>query len=57
MEVVVAEAYLEPSQASKVEIFAKIGNGFQPLFIFTIRSILEAWHLNKVLVLVSEESF
>ena len=57
MEVVVAEAYLEPSQASKVEIFAKIGNSFQPLFIFTIRSILEAWHLNKVLVLVSEESF
>ena len=56
MEVVVAEAYLEPSQA-KMEIFAKIGNGFQPLFIFTIRSILEAWHLNKVLVLVSEESF
>ena len=43
MEVVVAEAYLEPSQASKIEIFAKIVNGFQPLFIFTIRSILDVW--------------
>ena len=35
------ETYLEPCQISKMECFAKIINGFQPLTIFARRSILD----------------
>ena len=33
--------YLEPSPASKKELFGKIVNGFQPLTIFAKGSILD----------------
>ena len=34
-------AHLEPCQASKVELFAKIANGSKPLTIFAKISILD----------------
>ena len=37
----VAEAYSEPSQMSRTEVFARIVNEFQPLIIFTESSILD----------------
>ena len=37
------EAHSEPSQTYKMERFAKIVNGFQPLPIFAKPSILEVW--------------
>ena len=36
-----SEAYLEPSQASKMELFVKIVNGFEPLAIFAKSPILD----------------
>ena len=41
----VTKAYSEYSQISKMELFTKIVNGFQPLTIFAKRYILDAWHL------------
>ena len=38
-----SEAYSEPFQTYKMERFAKIVNNFQPLTIFTNRSILDIW--------------
>ena len=38
-----SEAYSEPSQASKMELSVKIGNGFQPFNIFVKNSILDVW--------------
>ena len=38
-----SEAYSEPYQLSKMERFAKIINGFQPLTIFAKQSILDVW--------------
>ena len=35
------EAYSEPCQTSKIELFAKIVNGFQPLTIFAKSSVLD----------------
>ena len=35
------KGYSEPNQSSKIELFAKIVNGFQILTIFVKRSILE----------------
>ena len=35
--------YSEPSQTSKMELFAKIVGGFQPLSIFSRSFILDAW--------------
>ena len=37
----IAEAYSEPSQTPKMEPFAKMDKGFQPLTIFAKRSILD----------------
>ena len=37
----VAEAYSEPSRTSKMQLFAKIVNGFQPLIIFAKSFILD----------------
>ena len=37
------EAYLEPSQASKIELFQEIANGFKPFIIFAKNSILDIW--------------
>ena len=37
----VIEAYLEPLQTSKLELFAKIVNGFKPLTVFSKSSILD----------------
>ena len=37
------EAYSEPSQTSKMDSFAKIVNGVQPLIIFAKHSILDVW--------------
>ena len=37
------EAYPEPSQTSKMELFAKIVNGFYPLTIFGKSFILDIW--------------
>ena len=34
---------LQSSQTSKMELFAKIVNGWKPLFIFTKGSILDLW--------------
>ena len=36
------EAYSEPSQTSKLELFAKIVNGYKPLTIFAKLRFLEA---------------
>ena len=36
-----SEAYSEPSLISKMELFAKIVKGFQPLSIFAKNSILD----------------
>ena len=36
-----AEAYSEPSQRSKMELFAKIFNNIQPFTIFTRSSIFD----------------
>ena len=37
----ISEAYLEPLQTSKTELFAKIVNGFKLLTVFAKSSILE----------------
>ena len=37
------EAYSEPSQTSKLEVFAKIVNGFSFLTIFAKSSIVDIW--------------
>ena len=39
------EAYLEPCQTSKEELFAKVVNCFQPWTIFAKNSILDVWCL------------
>ena len=38
-----SEAYSEPCQTSKMEVFAKIVNGFSFLTIFLKLSILDVW--------------
>ena len=38
-----AETYLVHCQASKMELFAKIVNGFKPLAIFATCFILDVW--------------
>ena len=38
-----ALSYLEPSQLSKMKLFAKIVNSFQPLTILAKGSILDVW--------------
>ena len=38
-----SEAYLEPCQTSKIDIFAKIINGFQSLTTFTESSFTDIW--------------
>ena len=38
-----SKAYLELSQTSKMEFFAKIVHGFQPLIIFAKSCILDVW--------------
>ena len=40
---VTPEPHSEPSQTSKVELFAKIVNGSKSLIAFTRRSILDDW--------------
>ena len=40
----ISETYSEPCQISKMEVFAKIVNGFSFLTIFTKNSILDVWH-------------
>ena len=37
------EVYSEPGQTSKMDRFAKIFNGFQPITIFAKRSNLDLW--------------
>ena len=37
------EAYPEPCQISKMALFAKIVNGFQPLNIFAKNQIFDVW--------------
>ena len=39
----IQDAYSEPCQISKLQLFAKKVNGFQPLTIFAKRFILNAW--------------
>ena len=38
-----SEAYSEPCQTSKMEVFEKITNGFSFLVIFAKSSILDVW--------------
>ena len=38
-----AEVYFEPCQTSKMELFANIVNGFQPLTVFANSYILDVW--------------
>ena len=38
-----SEAYSEPCQTSKMEVFTKIVNGFSFLTIFAKSSILDVW--------------
>ena len=37
------EAYTEPCQTSRIELFAKRVNGLKPLTIFAKSSILDVW--------------
>ena len=37
------ETYSQPSQTSKMEVFIKIVNGFQPFTVFIKSSILDIW--------------
>ena len=39
----ISEAYAEPCQTSKMELFTEIVNGFEPLTIFAKSSILHVW--------------
>ena len=39
-----AEAYSEPCQTSKTELFAEIVNAERPLVVFAESSILDIWH-------------
>ena len=39
----VTEVYSEPCQISKMELYAQIVNGFQPLTIIEKSSILDVW--------------
>ena len=39
--VLLSEAYPVPSELSKIQHFAKINNGFQPLTIFVKPSVLD----------------
>ena len=39
----VSETYSEASQAPKMELFAKILEGFQPLTVFEKNSVLDVW--------------
>ena len=41
------EAYTEPFQKSKTELFAKIANGWKLLTIFTKGSILDDWQRSE----------
>ena len=36
-----SEAYLEPLQTSKIELFAKIANSFKPLTVFAKNFMLD----------------
>ena len=38
-----SEAYSEPYEISKMKLSTKMVKGFQPLIIFTKRSILDVW--------------
>ena len=42
-KIILLRAYLEPSQRSKMKLYAKINNGFQALNIFAKSSILDFW--------------
>ena len=39
----ITEMYLEPTQLSKMQLFAKIVKGFQDITIFRKTSILDVW--------------
>ena len=39
----IPEAYLEPKQFFKIEVFAKIVKGFQAIAVFVKSSILDVW--------------
>ena len=51
----IAETYSEPSQISKMNVLAKIVNGFQSLLIFPKSSILDVWlgseYVSKLLLI------
>ena len=38
-----SEGYSEPCQTSKMDVFAKIVNGFSSLTIFAESSVLDVW--------------
>ena len=40
-----SEAYSEPCQTSKMELFATIVKSFQPISIFSKNSILDIWQV------------
>ena len=41
------DAYSEPCQTSKMELFAKIVNGWKPLTVFTKRFLLYVWQCSE----------
>ena len=43
----IPEVYSEASQTSKIKLFVKIVNGFQPLTIFVKSSILNVWQASE----------
>ena len=47
----VVEACPEPGQASKMDLFVKIGNGLNPLTIFEKSSILDVWLCSEYVIL------
>ena len=39
--------YLESSQVFRMEVFAELVNGFQPLIIFDESAILDIWQVSE----------
>ena len=47
MSMLEPEAHLKPCQTSKMQCFANIVKGFQPLTIFAKRYILDVWQCSE----------
>ena len=55
MLLVYSEAYSEPSQKYKMELFAKINKGYKLLTIFAKSAILDVWLGSKWTSVIAEQ--